>query len=104
MKYLTKYVLPILVLISVIALYMIRNEHNDEHRQLRMLADELAVAQATHQTMRAEWSSLNTPVRLARLAQKYLKLASPDIAQLALPPTAIIERARLPQNKIGRLR
>lgn len=98
------YALLVLTITLVIMLYHIRNEHNVEQRRLNALARDVTAAQALHQTMRAEWSSLNAPMRLAGLADKYLALSVPDIAQLVPDFGVTLSRATVARGTRGGVR
>ncbi len=64
------------------ALYHVKYEATDYSRQVTDLREEIAVERDLVNVLKAEWSSLNEPQRIQRLADQYLELQTLDARQI----------------------
>lgn len=72
-----------LTLATAFALYQVKYATQAEDRHIRALKAELAEERDAIQVLRAEWSLLNQPDRLAALAERYTRLQPMAPAQVA---------------------
>lgn|GEM_PF-6317259 len=77
------YLLVALFAVSSFALYMVKYRVEDIHREVSLLQRELANEQESYVLLQAEWSYLNRPERLRKLADKYLNLKTPSAHHVA---------------------
>ena len=79
-----------LVIVGLVAgLYHIRYSAEGAARDLDSLHRSIADERAVHRTLQAEWSSLNDPRRLQKLADLHLPLAPLAARQIETPRTEL---------------
>lgn len=59
--------------LSVIVLFQVKLHTQSLNRELIKIKSEINLARNDMQVLQAEWSYLNNPKRLAKLAERYLK-------------------------------
>ncbi|WCR53495.1 MAG: Cell division protein FtsL [Wolbachia endosymbiont of Ctenocephalides orientis wCori] len=59
--------------LSVIVLFQVKLHTQSLNRELIKIKNEINLARNDMQVLQAEWSYLNNPKRLAKLAERYLK-------------------------------
>ena len=77
------YLLVALFAASSFALYLVKYRVEDIHREVSSLQKELANEQESYVLLQAEWSYLNRPDRLRKLADKYLDVKTPNAYHVA---------------------
>jgi cell division protein FtsL len=73
------------VLISTciaVCLFQLKHKVNEQERELAQIHSKMHKTQEAIHILQAEWSYLNEPGRLQKLAEKHLKLAPSDAVQL----------------------
>ncbi|MEX0921913.1 MAG: hypothetical protein WDZ84_03995 [Rhodovibrionaceae bacterium] len=71
------------IAVAAIFLYEIKHEVQDLEEQLAEVHGEILRDQEAIQVLKAEWSYLNRPARIAELADRYLELKPIQAAQIA---------------------
>ncbi|MEM7428299.1 MAG: cell division protein FtsL [Pseudomonadota bacterium] len=74
--------LVIAVLAVALQVYGLEHESRDAGKRLTKLHEEIAEERETIRRLRAEWSYLNTPARLEKLAARYLAHEPEDVARV----------------------
>lgn len=74
----------VLALISAVAAFTLKYEVRDLEEQLASLENQISESRETAHVLRAEWSYLSRPERLAELAERHLDLAPMDAGQMGL--------------------
>ncbi|MBN36583.1 MAG: hypothetical protein CMM46_17750 [Rhodospirillaceae bacterium] len=83
-----------LALVSAVAAFSLKYEVRDLKDELAVLERDLADSRETAHVLRAEWSYLSRPERLAELADRHLELAPMaagqmgDLLEVPLRPVA----------------
>lgn len=76
--------------VAMAALFQVKHEVQQKERRLEALNEQILRDQETIHILKAEWSYLNDPERLARLARRHLDFKPMDTAQVSrvayLPP------------------
>jgi cell division protein FtsL len=72
----------VLALISAVAAFTLKYEVRDLAEQLASLEHQISESRETSHVLRAEWSYLSRPERLAELAERHLDLAPMDVGQM----------------------
>ena len=71
------------IAVAAIFLYELKHEVQDLEDQLAEVHGEILRDQEAIQVLKAEWSYLNRPARIAELADRYLELKPLDAKQIA---------------------
>jgi hypothetical protein len=66
-----------------LAVYQTKNKVINVERELNQINNQIITANETIHTLKAEWGYLNTPNRLDKLNDKFLKLRPTAIKQIA---------------------
>lgn len=74
--------LTIAVLVVALQVYGLEHKSRDAGKQLSVLREEIAEERETIRRLRAEWSYLNTPARLERLASRHLSHGQEDVKRI----------------------
>jgi cell division protein FtsL len=69
-------------LLTSFALYRVKYEASDYAGQVAELRQEISAERERVNVLKAEWSYLNQPDRIQRLAERYLELQSLDARQI----------------------
>lgn len=72
----------VLALISAVAAFTLKYEVRDLEEQLASLEHQVSESRETSHVLRAEWSYLSRPERLAELAERHLDLAPMGVDQM----------------------
>ncbi|MGM0561097.1 MAG: cell division protein FtsL [Pseudomonadota bacterium] len=76
--------------VAMAALFQVKHEVQQKERRLEALNEQILRDQESIHILKAEWSYLNDPKRLARLAERHLDLKPMETAQVSqvayLPP------------------
>ena len=72
----------LITLTASYALYRVKYEATDYSRQVTGLREEIAAERDLINVLKAEWSYLNEPQRIQRLADQYLELQALDARQI----------------------
>lgn len=76
--------------VAMAALFQVKHEVQQQERRLEALNEQILRDQETIHILKAEWSYLNDPERLARLAERHLDFQPMETAQVSrvayLPP------------------
>lgn len=76
--------------VAMAALFQVKHEVQQQERRLEALNEQILRDQETIHILKAEWSYLNDPQRLARLAERHLDFKPMETAQVSrvayLPP------------------
>jgi cell division protein FtsL len=72
----------LITLTASYALYRMKYEATDYSRQVTNLREEIAAERDLINVLKAEWSYLNEPQRIQRLADQYLELQTLDARQI----------------------
>lgn len=76
--------------VAMAALFQVKHEVQQKEQRLEALNEQILRDQETIHILKAEWSYLNDPKRLARLAEQHLDLQPMETAQVSqiayLPP------------------
>lgn len=86
------------------AVYQTKNQVVNVEKELNQINSRIITANESIHTLKAEWGYLNTPNRLAKLNNKFLKLRPTSVKQIAsvrnIPTVLASVRANRYQNKI----
>ncbi|MBE8191327.1 MAG: hypothetical protein HAW65_03140 [Alphaproteobacteria bacterium] len=62
--------------------FLINDGADDAAQHMKNIKSDIRLERDMQQTLRAEWSSLNSPQRLQKLAQQYLSLGQMKVSQI----------------------
>ncbi len=65
-----------------VVLFLLKHEMQRLERELQMVNRQILADQEAVHVLKAEWSYLNRPARIAELAERHLKLHPLDTAQI----------------------
>tara|TARA_R110002050_G_scaffold412_1_gene2770 strand:+ start:15461 stop:15829 length:369 start_codon:yes stop_codon:yes gene_type:complete len=86
------------------AVYQTKNQVVNVEKELNQINSRIITANESIHTLKAEWGYLNTPNRLEKLNNKFLKLRPTSVKQIAsvrnIPTVLASVRANRYQNKI----
>ncbi|MBZ0216742.1 MAG: hypothetical protein K8F25_09335 [Fimbriimonadaceae bacterium] len=70
------------MVLASFALYRVKYETKDYAQQVSDLREQIKAERSAINVLKAEWTVLNEPERVQRLAKRYLELQSMDVHQI----------------------
>ena len=77
--------LTVAVLVVALQVYGLEHKSRDAGKRLSVLREEIAEERETIRRLRAEWSYLNTPARLEKLASHHLSHGQEEVKRVLTP-------------------
>ena len=76
------FVAILFMVLASFALYRVKYETKDYAQEVSNLRAEIRTERSAINVLKAEWTVLNEPERVQRLAERYLELKSMDVHQI----------------------
>ena len=102
--------LTIAVLVVALQVYGLEHKSRDAGKRLSALRQDIAEERETIRRLRAEWSYLNTPARLEKLASRHLSHGQEEVKRVLTPdqiteqvPTLQKTEAEKPEDPINNI-